>query len=129
MGEHPNAELLRQGYEAFSRGDIEAVLAVFDEAIEWHVTGGPLAGTYKGTREVLGFFGQLLERSAGTFRLELHDLLANDEHVVVLMRERAERDGRVLDANAVHVWHVRGGKAVQFWGIPADVGAFERFWA
>lgn len=129
MGEHPNAELLRQGYEAFSRGDIEAVLAVFDEAIEWHVTGGSLAGTYKGTQEVVGFFGQLLERSGGTFRLELHDLLANDEHAVVLLRERAERDDRVLNADAVHVWHVRAGKAVEFWGIPVDAGAFERFWA
>lgn len=129
MAEHPDAELLRQAYAAFSRGDLDAVGSLFDTAIEWHVSGGPLAGTYKGTQEVFGFFGQLFERSGGTFRLEIHDLLANDEHVVVLVRERAEREGRVLDVNVVHVWHVRGGKAAEFWGIPADVGAVERFWA
>jgi hypothetical protein len=129
MAEHPDAELLRQGYDAFSRGDLETVGALFDDAIEWHVTGGPLVGTYKGTQQVFGFFGQLFERSGGTFRLEIHDMLANDEHVVVLLRERAEREGRVLDANAVHVWHIRERKAAEFWGIPADVDAFDRFWS
>jgi len=129
MAQHPDAELLRQGYDAFARGDLETVGSLFDEAINWHVTGGPLAGTYKGTQQVFGFFGQLFERSGGTFRLEIHDMLASDEHVIVLVRERAEREDQVFNANAVHVWHVRGNKATEFWGIPADVGAFERFWA
>lgn len=129
MSDHPDAELLRQGYDAFARGDLETVGSLFDQAIEWHVSGGPLAGTYKGPDQVFGFFGQLIERSGGTFRLEIHDILASDEHVVVLVRERAEREDQVFDANAVHVWHIRGGKATEFWGIPEDVGAFERFWA
>jgi len=52
-----NAALIISGYEAFSRGDIQSVLAVFAEDILWHVPGrGPLSRDYRGHTEVLGFF-------------------------------------------------------------------------
>jgi len=41
--------------------------------------------------------------SAARSRGEIHDVLASDDHVVVLQTERGERDGHGFDASAVPV--------------------------
>src|SRR3954447_11408610 len=129
MGAQENLNIVRTGYEAFGRADIPAVLAVFDAGIQWHISGrSGLSGTYKGHDEVVGFFTQLGERSGGTFNLEIHDMLASDDHVVVMTREKGEREGRTLDNPAVHVWHLRDGKAVEFWALMSDQYAQDEFW-
>ena len=129
MAEHPNAALIRRGYDAFAKGDMDTINEIFADDIVWHISGrSALAGDYKGKNEVFGFFGQLGERSAGTFSIDVHDVLANDEHVAVLTRERAERDGKSLDVNFVHVWHVSDGKAVEFWAASTDEYAGDAFW-
>jgi uncharacterized protein len=62
----------------------------------WHVIGeGPLKGDYEGIDAVLGFFtcfGQLTE---GTYKADVDDILATDEHTVVMGTERhTERQDR-----------------------------------
>jgi ketosteroid isomerase-like protein len=127
---HPNEELIRRGYDAFSAGDLETVLSIFDENIRWHVPGrSPLAGDYRGHDEVTGFFGTLIERSGGTFSVEVHDVLANDEHVVVLAVLRGERGGAPYAGMSAHIWHVADGKAVEFWTASTDQYAADEFWS
>lgn len=70
-----------------------------------------------------------MEHTGGTFKLEIHDLLANDEHGVVLVTLTGERRGKSLNANDVHVWHVRDGKFSEFWASLHDLYAFDEFWA
>lgn len=62
---HPNAELLRKGYDAFSRGDLDTIRnEVFSADIVLHVAGrNLLSGEYRGVDAVFGFFGKL-SRSA-----------------------------------------------------------------
>lgn len=130
MAEHPNATLIRSGYEAFAAGDMDAITKVFAADISWHIAGrSELAGDYRGHAEVFGFFGQLAELSGGTFQLEVHDLMATDDHVVALVRERGSRAGRSIDSSGVHVWHVAGNRAVEFWGVTYDQYADDEFWS
>lgn len=127
---HPNEELLRKGYDAFAKGDLDTVLSVFDDNIRWHIQGNsPIAGVYTGHDQVTGFFGKVFELSGGTFSLEIHDMLANDEHAVVLVRERAEREGKTFASTEAHVWHISNGKATEFWGLPTDLAAVDEFWS
>jgi len=129
MGAKEDLATIKSGYEAFGRADIPAVLAVFDKDIQWHIAGrSSMSGTYKGHEEVVGFFTQLAERSGGTFNIEIHDMLASDDHVIVLCRERGQRDGHSLDDNTVHVWHLRDGKAVEFFVASTDQYAQDEFW-
>jgi ketosteroid isomerase-like protein len=126
---HPDQELIQGGYEAFARGDVPDVLARFSEEIVWHIPGrSRLAGDYRGQDEVVGFFGTLMELSGGTFRLDIHDILATDGHVVALVRGHAEREGRQHSFDAAHVWHVADGKATEFWGLSTDPYADDEFW-
>ena len=39
MSEHPNVLAIRRGYDAFNKGDTEALTPLFDEAVIWP---GPL---------------------------------------------------------------------------------------
>lgn len=126
-----NAQIIQSGYEAFAAGDIPAVLAVFSEDIAWHIPGrSPLAGTYTGHDEVLGFFQQLGERSNGTFNLDVHDILDNgDDKVVLLLTETAQREDKSLDTYAVHVWGLRDGKATTFRALLSDAYEADEFWS
>jgi uncharacterized protein len=80
---HPNEELVRRGYEAFNNADVGMLQQLFADTTVFHEPGrSPISGDYQGLDQVLGFFGVLGERSGGTFRATLHDVVANDEHVV-----------------------------------------------
>lgn len=126
---HPNEDLLRSAYEAFGKGDIETVSGVLADDIVWHIPGkSSISGDRSGKDDVLRFFGELVERSGGTFRLEMHDILADDEHGVVLVQSKGERDGKTLDDHTVHVFHLRDGKATEFWGHAGDQYAVDDFW-
>jgi len=83
---HPNEDLLRRGYAAYNSGDMDTVQALFDDDIVWHAGGSnQTTGEYRGFQEIMGFFGKVMELSGGTFRTEIHDVLANDTHGVVLV--------------------------------------------
>jgi ketosteroid isomerase-like protein len=48
-----NLEIVQRSYLSFSRGDLDAVLADLDPAIEWHQAQGlPHGGLYRGVDEV-----------------------------------------------------------------------------
>jgi hypothetical protein len=127
---HPNEDLLSRGYEAFSAGDLDTVFSIFADDIDYHIAGSnQLTGDYKGHEEVRGFLGKLMELSGGTFRLEVHDILANDTHGAVLVNFHVEREGRSLDGQEVHTWHLSGGKATEFWSFEGDEAAMDAIFA
>ena len=129
MSAAEDLRVIQSAYEAFGRGDIPAVLEALSPDIQWHIPGrNSMAGTYKGHDEVVGFFTQLMERSGGTFNLEVNDWLASDQHVVVLVRETGQRDGKRLDVTGAHIWHLHDGKAVEFSFGSADQHAQDDFW-
>lgn len=125
---HPNEDLLRQGYQAFATGDIDTVLSLFADDIVWHVAGSSqLAGDYHGHQQVVGFFGRMMELSGGTFRLDIHDVLANDVHGTVLATARAERDDQNMAVRQANIWHLANGKATEFWSFAEDQEALDKF--
>lgn len=127
---HPNEDLMRRGYEAFGKGDMATIAELFADDIVWHAPGkSPLSGDYKGLDSVLALFGKTAELSGGTLKLEVHDILANDEHGVALLRGTAQRGGKSLDNNSVQVFHIRDGKVVETWFHPGDQAANDEFWS
>ena len=118
MSEQQNVELVKKGYDAFGRGDIDGLLALFDEQIEW-TTPGPLdlpsAGRRHGHREVADFFGVLNDLFEFQ-RFEPKTFVAQGDVVVVLgedtVRIKAARS--VHDFEWAHVFQVRNGKVATF---------------
>ena len=130
MTDHENLDLLRRGYAAYSSGDLATINELFADDVVWHVGGrSPLARDYTGKEQVFGFFAKLQELSDGTSKVEVHDLLANDEHGVALVTTSATRGGQSHDGRATHVFHLRDGKVTEFWDAYTDQYAQDEFWS
>jgi ketosteroid isomerase-like protein len=129
MGDHPNLDILRRGYAAYGSGDLDTVNELFADDIVWHVAGhSQISGDYAGKEQVFGFFGKLGELSGGTSKVDVHDLLAGDEHGVAIVSESAERNGRSHIGRATHVFHLRDGKVTEMWDAQVDQYASDEFW-
>jgi hypothetical protein len=127
---HPNEDLLRRGYEAFASGDMNTVLALFDDDIVWHIGGSnQTSGDYRGHQEVMGYFGKLMELSGGSFHLDVHDIVANDTHGVALVTTHGQRDGQTIAVRAANIWHLADGKATEFWVFAEDQAAIDKFFS
>ncbi len=126
-----SADLLRTGYEGFDSGDIAAVFAIFAEDITFHIPGrNPISGDYTGHEEVGGFFQTLAERSNGTFKIDVEDILDNgDGTVVALVTHVAQRNDAQLAMPGVHVWKVEDGKATSHQSFVADDHEADAFWS
>ena len=126
MAEHPNVARIRAGYAAFATGDFAVLTDLFAADVVWHVDGrSQLAGEYRGPDEVFAFFGRLMEVTEGSFRLDVHAILADDEHAVALTVGTASRGGNTNTDKAAHVFHMRDGKVTEYWNATTDQYAFD----
>lgn len=127
----PNEDLVRAASAAFGRRDLSTLQnQYFAENIIWHVAGtGPLAGDHQGIAQVMAVLSKISELSAGTVQPELHDVLVSSDHTVALTTISAERSGKQLQLNLVHVIHSENGKATEVWTHSSDPAAAAEFWA
>ena len=113
-----NLEIVQRSYASFSRGDLDAVLADLDPAIEWHQAQGlPHGGLYHGVDEVRrNIFEPLEAEWWSEFTADPYEFLDAGDQVVVLGRYRgtAQGSGKALDVPFVHVWTLREARATRF---------------
>jgi ketosteroid isomerase-like protein len=113
-----NSDIIRSAYDAFVRGDLDAVLSTLDETIEW-VTPGPselpIAGRRRGLEEVAVFF-QTLNEMIQFERFEPLEFIEQGDRIVVLGEDtiRVRATGRTVDYDWTHFFEMRDGKAVRF---------------
>jgi ketosteroid isomerase-like protein len=130
MGSAEDAELVRRGYQAFSAGDMATLNDLFTEDAVWHVPGsGDLSGTKQGREAILACFGELMSRSAGTLKVTLQDVIGGDNHTIGLNGNHAERNGKVLDQDAVLVFQLRDGRVAEVQQFFEDTAATDEFWS
>jgi len=127
---HPNEALLRDTYAAMARGDGKAIAASISPDAVWHIPGSsPLAGDKRGLDELFAFWRHIAELSGGGMRLEVRDVLANDERACVWVRGSATRGERAFEELGVHVFEIRGGKIAEAWFHYEDQAAYDEFWS
>jgi ketosteroid isomerase-like protein len=129
VAEHPNAERIRQGFDAFAQGNLTPLAELIAQDTVWHIPGrGPLAGDYQGREAVFELINRLVQATEGTFSQELHAVLADDEHGVALIRARARRGDHSYDGRDAWVYHLRQGQVTEAWWRPEDLYAADEFW-
>ena len=113
---HPNEEVARSATEALSKGDMEAFLGHHTDDIVMHFPGrGPMAGDYRGKDGVAQMFQRQMQMLDSPPEIDTHDILANDDHAVVLNKVRGTRGGQTLEQQQVVVLHIKGGKIAEVW--------------
>jgi uncharacterized protein len=126
MNVQQNINVVQQGYEAFGRGDMKALLSLFDEDIDWRtltVEGAPYRAHYRGRDDVARFFSDL-QQTEEIIRFETHEFIGQGDRVVVLgsYSSKVRATGRTLDSDWVHVYRVRNGRITEHREY-ADTGA------
>lgn len=110
-----DTEFIKQGYEAWNRGDVEAVLEFLDPQIEWRgYTHIPESGTLQGREEVKAWLERFLD-AWEQLEIEVDELITAGEQVVALVRFRGSGKGSgvpVEGGTDAHVWTVSDGRAV-----------------
>ncbi len=115
-----NVSILKQGYDAFARGDVPFVLSLFDPQIEWNEAehfiywnGAPVRG---GQAIVNDVFARLPKDFDG-FRIEIKRIINGGDTLVVEARYKAtaKATGKPFDSQTVHVWDFNSsGKILKF---------------
>src|SRR4051794_31320334 len=115
VGAVDNVAVIRTGYEAFARGDVETVLGLFDPAIEWYTPDSiRFGGCYVGQAGVGEFFSKLPENYA-ELNVEPSAFVDRADTVVAIGRHRGRSvAGVAFEIPFVHVWTFSNGKATTF---------------
>jgi uncharacterized protein len=112
-----NLEIVQGAYQAFGRGDIEAVLAILDPDVEWiedEVPGLPYAGTNRGAQAVAENVFAELASTYERFELVPEDWIDGGDTVVMLGQVSVSKEGREETMRVAQIWTLRDGKAVRF---------------
>jgi len=114
-----NKDLIKRGYEAFATRDIETVMSLFDDDIEWVQPGGSaVSGTFHGKTEVMEHLGRLAEKSP---TVNIKRLIAEGDTVVAITDVSAGGEtGEDAD-----VFTIRNGKTVRM-EVHGDTALIER---
>lgn len=131
MQPHPNQTLVLDLFAAFERSDLDAVQARICPDASWHFPGrrGALAGSHQGWDSIVAFLINVQALTEGTFHAELIDVVANDEHVVVLFHGHAQRDGKKLSNPTCLRIQIRDGMIAELWEFVWDLEHVEDFWS
>jgi len=113
MSAQQNIQIVKDAYAAFGRGDIQGLVALFAEDIEWFSPGEglPLAGTHRGLARVEVFFQRVSEMLEISF-LEPREFVAQGDRVLVVgfSKGRVKATNRAFENNWVMAFTLRNGK-------------------
>jgi len=121
MDQHPNAEIVRRAFDAFASGDLDALGETFTGDVVWHVPGtNRFSGRFAGRDVAMDRLRRMREAGVET-TLEVHDVVANDEHAVSLVHLHVRNAaGQRYDQQQVQVWHMRDGRCHEYWAMNQD---------
>ncbi len=112
-----NADTLKQGWQAFSQGDLDGASEFWADDIRWDGTNDdrlPLGGRIEGRDKVVDALSKLGDHweSFSATPDEFHD---SDDTVIVLghTEAKAKDGGRAVKLPFVQVWRFRDGKATE----------------
>lgn len=125
MGE--NVDRLEEGYAAFARGDVEAVLALAHDDVLWQgtpVKDLPGAGEHRGKEAITAMLGEI-PRHWDDFQLATDQFVEDGDTVVVLghVDAKAKATGMPVKVPFAHVLTFEEGKVRRMTSL-ADTAIF-----
>jgi ketosteroid isomerase-like protein len=124
MSEHPNAAQYRMVMDRFAQGDTTAFEeAIADDVVWWQIgVEEPIRGKEALLASMQGMEGIDL-------KVEMHDVLATDDHVVGLVTATVTVDGEPFVYRTAEIAHVENGKVTERWAFSDDTQRIADFFA
>lgn len=118
MSAQENLELVRQGYDAYAKGDLSRLLSMMAPDIEWDIPsipGVPFSGMRHGREQVEAFFREVSEcQQLRSFHIG--EMIAQGDRVVVTGHHdwTVNKNGADFGTDWVEIFTVRDGKLASF---------------
>ena len=110
-----NVEIVRRGFDAYQRGDLDAAVADLAPDCEFVPTGALPGGrgVYRGPEGYRRFIGWVKDEFEDA-HVDVNDLTDAGDSVLVSLtiRGRGRQSGAATTWDLWHVWTVRNGKSV-----------------
>jgi ketosteroid isomerase-like protein len=121
-----NVEIVRAAYDAFNRGDWDAMFRDMHPDFELTFQHAPNPGPHRGRKEVQARIEDGVAALDAVI-YELEELRESGEQVVALIKFRARPKGTTaeIENRVGHVWTLRDGKVVSIHGFPKRGQALE----
>ena len=124
MSASTNAAVARDLQDAFATGDMARLDALIADDVVWHEIGSAKPRSKADMAGAVG--GTEVDYSIAA---SAHDILASDDHAVVMVDAHATRGGRKLDYRTCEIYHIRNGQVVERWAFSDDTAAITDFFA
>jgi uncharacterized protein len=111
-----NVEVVRGVYDAFARGDVDAVFAAMTPEIEWDESEGmPYGGVYHGRDAIVANVFRPILADVEGFTADPDEILRlDDTRVIARGLHGGTGAAGPVDARFVHIWTVSGGRVSRY---------------
>jgi uncharacterized protein len=108
--------------QAMQRGDWETGFGFFADDVVLHVPGrSAVAGEHRGRDAARGYLEAALARAHGArVEVELVDMLASQDRVALIVRERFHRPGGPVEIRRANLYRLRGEQITEVWIFEAN---------
>jgi len=125
MSDHPNAARYRQMTDAMESGEFEGFTDAIADDVEWWEIGAtePVRG-----KQALA--ARMDTWSEYEITPKLHDVIANDDHMIALLGVTARKGDETLSYRTAEIMHVNAeGQVQQRWAFSDDTAAIVAFFS
>ena len=123
-----NVEIVRHGYEAFNRGDIDGVVGLLAQDFEYVASGQVpgVGGVYRGA-DGLRRFAEAFWSEFDDPRIEVHEVIEVGDQVLAstTLRGHGKQSGAETSWGVCQVWTLRDGTAARGQGFSSRADALE----
>ena len=112
MSSAENKQLIRDAFEAWSRGDGRAFFKLVADDVRWTVIGStPISGTYHSKREFREVVRRLSERFTTELKVTVRDVFADGDKVAIQFESHAQgKNGTPYDQTYCWVTRLADGR-------------------
>jgi uncharacterized protein len=126
--DHPYVQKIMAYQAAMARQDFAEGRRIFAPDVIYAVPGAnPLSGRYEGPEAVMGYFGRLMELTAGTYDISDMNWLASGDRIALATRNRATIADRFFEWDEVIVFEFVDGLKKRIDLFQADQSAVDSF--
>ena len=122
-----NVEIVRRGYDAFDRRDLEALGEIISDDFELDISSHPIPdfpNTGVGRDHLFRFFATYLS-GFSEYEITVTELLQADDAVVALLHDKAKLGDATVERDLAHIWTIDGGRVVRFQAFTTHKAALE----
>lgn len=126
---HPNVDLLRRHYEAFTARDLDAIAARYAPDVVWHGDHAAPGDALVGRQAVMDVISLHLSRAEDDAKHQVQSIVGGPDYAMSHLTYRASRpDGRVISGNESQVHRMNAdGTIAEVWTFLEDSAGFREW--